>query len=82
MNHSIWASVIEQYSKELAAKMRQIGGAIRQNFELHRTRDAVIVGAAAILTFVAFSFFIIQTVNAVTATSPSRSMGDVMFMGS
>ena len=67
MNHSIWASAIEQYYKALS-KMREVDGWIGEAVEPHRKREVVIVSAAAMVTFMAFTFFVLQTINAVSGS--------------
>ena len=67
MNHSIWASVIEQYYKTLS-KVREVDGWIGEAVEMHGKRDVVIVSAAAIVMFMAFTFCVLQTINAVAGS--------------
>ena len=67
MNHSIWASVIEQYYKA-ASKMREVDGWLGEAIKLHRKSEVVIVSAAAMVTFMAFTFFVLQTINAVAGS--------------
>ncbi len=67
MNHSIWASAIEQYYKVLS-KMREADGWIGEAVELHRKSEVAIVSAAAMVTFMAFTFFVLQTINAVSGS--------------
>jgi hypothetical protein len=45
--------------------IRRVGGAIRQQIEMYRKRDVVLVSAAGTATFMAFVFFVIQTISAV-----------------
>ena len=81
MDHLTWQGVIDQYYKQLTAKMRHVGESIRQNVEIQRKRDVVIVGAAAILALMAFGFFVMQAINVVTTRPPPKGMGDVIFLG-
>ena len=81
MDHLTWLGAIDQYYKQLTAKMRHVGESIRQNVEIQRKRDVVIVGAAAILALMAFGFFVIQAINAITIRPPPKGVGDVIFLG-
>ena len=65
--NSIWASVSKQYYKALS-KMREVDGWIGEAVEQHRKSEVVIVSAAAMVTFMAFTFFILQTINAVAGS--------------
>ena len=67
MNHSIWASVIEQYYKALS-QVREVDGWIGEAVEQHRKSEVVIVSAAAMVTFMAFTFFVLHTINAVAGS--------------
>ena len=74
--HVVW-----QNFNELIAKVRELGGTIRRNDEMQRPPDLAIVGAAAILTLVAFGFFILQVMNMKSVPTPSKATGDLMFLG-
>jgi hypothetical protein len=48
--------------------IRGVGGAIRRHVEMYPKRDVVLVGAAGTATFMAFVFFIVQTISAVAGS--------------